>query len=102
MIATLGGRKGHDKKVEAIKKIMENKSLKHVIEDAGFINKTDKKYICMSEIFANTKRFFSSVTSTKKPRGRSIDDKRSEIETLQSAMKSTTAIDPNIPKKLGD
>lgn len=67
-----------------------------------FIEIVDKKYTGIFEMISNTKIFFCVATSKIKSKARNNDDERSAIETLQSAMTSIHANDPNLPTRSGD
>lgn len=87
------------KKFKALKFLLTHKPLKKLMKEAGFIDKTDKRYTCMSEMVCNTKIFVYVTTSTIKSRGRTDDYNRSAIEILQSVMISTPENDPNMPTR---
>ena len=95
IIYTIEGEKGDDVKAKVLKQVLQHKSTRHVVQRAGFVDSESREYVTMSVMVANAKKFIARASETQKSHGRSNDDKRSAVETLQVAMAETPDGDQN-------
>ena len=71
--------------------------MREIVHRTGFIDSASKEYGTMSNMIGSAKRFLTMASETQSSHGRSNDDKRSVVETLQVAMVETPDGDPNTP-----
>ena len=96
IIDTIEGEKGDDVKAKVLKQVLQHKSIRHVVQRAGFVDSESREYVTiMSVMVANAKKFIARASETQKSHGRSNDDKRSAVQTLQVAMVETPDGDQN-------
>ena len=74
--------------------------MRQIVHRTGFVDFASKKYGTMSNMIGSTKRFLTMALETQSSLGRSNDDKRSAVETLQVAMVQTPDGNPNTPTPL--
>ena len=97
ILDTIEGEQDDDVKTKVLKQVLQHKSIRHVVQRAGFVDSESREYVTMSKMLTNAKKFIARASETQKSHGRSNDDKRSAVETLQVAMVQTPDGDPNTP-----
>lgn len=102
IIETLQGTKNEEAQVTVLKKVLQHKNIKEIVQNAGFIDSESKRYGAMSSMVENAKIFISRALETHQPQGRPIDDKKSAVKTLQVAMLKNPEGDPNTPSQSGE
>ena len=97
IIETIEGGKGDDVQAKVLKQVLQHKSMREIVHRTGFIDSASKEYGTMSNMIGSAKRFLTMASETQSSHGRSNDNKRSAVETLQVAMVETPDGDPNTP-----
>ena len=97
IIETIEGEKGDDVQAKVLKQVLQHKSMREIVHRTGFIDSASREYVTMSNMIGSAKRFLTMASKTQSSHGRSNDDKRSAVETLQVAMVETPDGDPNTP-----
>ena len=97
IIETIEGEKGDDVQAKVLKQVLQHKSMREIVHRTGFIDSASREYVTMSNMIDSAKKFIARALETESSHGRSTDDKRSAVETLQVAMVETPDGDPNTP-----
>ena len=86
----------------SLRAALAHKSLKIVVEEAGFVESEKEDKVTALTMIGNTQRFLFRALRTKNPRCRSSDYQRSTIESIQVAFVATPKTKPNMPTQSGE
>ena len=67
IIETIEGEKGDDVKAKVLKQVLQHRSIRQIVQRAGFIDAESKEYGSMSSMIGNAKKFLVGLCQQRKP-----------------------------------
>ena len=55
IVETIEGEKGDDVKAKVLKQVLQHKSIRHVVQRAGYVDSESREYVTMSTMLTNVK-----------------------------------------------